>query len=502
MITISALIVSALNSDIVNSNQGIFSSQIKDDGLAKYRSVDYSRTSKPLKEYSRVTELMNGEHFDDILRDTPDDMRPGSIILFYNSSELSECNNDYINTDNFENDIINNLPSRAFLFASLYDMNEVPKRLWYKFTPERDLVLRFNITECPTLLWVSKECNGYTEWCVNKTDDNVSYLGCNNYVEKCVDTEIFDAKNKDGLDWMDWVNNKIEIPKIGGPNPDKQFNSIVEQENWIKGRDGVTTRTQIRNAYASPALPGFTELGYKVVKIPDNIMKEFILFYNKHRKQKRNENWNSYGATQVNGHEISPYLISLDLDPQFRDNIANNYIKPMLEEWVGFELKLTSHYGLREYHSGSMLRNHIDRMDLLVISVTLSLFHLKGNETDIDIDVNNYINEIDTWPQELKWPIESVDFNGNNIRYNHKPGTAVLYESAKLIHGRPYKLPSDYNGNDLVHIGSFCHFIPNDGSWNKNGHNRNAMNSMNRFTQNIKSQKIGFKPPAHYKPEL
>ena len=38
------------------------------------------------------------------------------------------------------------------------------------------------------------------------------------------------------------------------------------------------------------------------------------------------------------------------------------------------------------------------------------------------------------------------------------------YESAKLPHGRPFPLPKDHDGNDLIHVGSFCHFIPKDGT--------------------------------------
>lgn len=144
----------------------------------------------------------------------------------------------------------------------------------------------------------------------------------------------------------------------------------------------------------------------------------------------------------------------------FRDEMAKRYIQPVLENWIGFELELTSHYGLRQYHSGAWLRNHIDRMDLLVISVTFSILHLYANETDKVIDINNWQNEVNTWPDDIHWPLEAVDFHGNNVRYNHKPGTAILYESAKLPHGRPFPLPTDHEGNELIHVGSFCHFIP------------------------------------------
>jgi len=483
---------------------GVSSQYVIDDPLCKHRSVDNSKTHSPLKIKSRVVDLMNGEHFDDILRDTPNKMRPPSIVLFYNTT-TSACNDEF-RLLNFENNVINYLPSRAFLFASQYDVNAAPQRLWYKFTPERDLAKRFGINgeECLSLVWVPRECDGFTDWCINRIENGIEYLGCDEFVEQCKGFETYKGSNAPKIDgdWIDWVNKKIDTQassiEIGGPNPGKKFSSMHEQEKWISGRDSVTTTTQLRNAYGSPALPAFTKLGYKSVEIPPSVMNEFVIFYNKYKSQKRDENWGSWGQTQVNGHEVSPYLIYMDLDMHFRDAVANQFIKPLLEEWVGFELELSSHYGLREYHSGSWLRNHIDRIDVLVISVTLSLFHLKGNNTD-EIDLNT----IDQWPQGIEWPLEGVDFEGNNVRYNHKPGTMVFYESAKLIHGRPYPLPTDNNGNDLVHIGSFCHFRPKDGSWAKNGHATNAQRNIARFKQKERATKHpSFRPPKYYKGDL
>ena len=377
--------------------------------------------------HSRITDLMNGEHFDDMLRDTPDYMRPPSIVLFINTSD-HECMDEFNKMD-YENSIVQHLPSRAFLFAAKYDMWAAPRRLWYKFIPERDLAKRFGIKSCNTLVYAPRECNGFTKWCVNKTENDIQYMGCDNFIESCKNIRVFNKDNEDGLHWIEWVNKQIEsesVPELGGPNPDKKFADYKEQEGWIKGRDGVTTGTQLRNSYAAPALPAFTEKGYHSVKIPDIVMKEFLIFYNNHKHEKQDENWQSYGQTQVNGHEVSPYLIYMDLDMHFRDEMARRYIQPELEKWVGFPLELTSHYGLREYHSGAWLRNHIDRIDLLVISVTFSILHLRLNETTKYIDIQNWKNEIDTWPDDISWPLEAVDFQGNNVRYHHKPGTAIL----------------------------------------------------------------------------
>jgi len=460
------------------------------DPLAKFGNDDFSELTTPLYVGGRVMDLMNGEHFDNILQDTPDAMRPPAIVLFYDPSD-AQCQ-AVVNQLDFTDNVQFKLPSRAFLYAAKYDMNAAPKRTWYKWIPERDLARRFGVTQCPSLVFVPPKCNGHTEWCVRDTIDGVQYLGCEEFVEQCADWRIYggDFHNDDWLQWVEQMMANTSAPQLGGSRPGHVFGAFKEQERWIKGRDGTTTQTQLRNNWAAATLPAFSERGYKAMAMPDDLLREYVNFYVKYRGEKADENWNSNGQTQVNGHEVAPYMTSLDKDMALRDRIAQNFIKPMLEEWVGFPLQLTSHYGEREYYSGSWLRNHIDRMDVLVISATSSILHLTKNDT-ANFD-GSFLN---SWPDEFKgqWPLEGVDWQGNNVRYSHEPGTIVLYESAKFVHGRPYPLP----GQDLLHVGAFCHFIPADGTWAQNGHAVNARNNINRHTQNVRYTK----EPLYYPPK-
>ena len=62
------------------------------------------------------------------------------------------------------------LPSRESLLIGLYDYGSASKRSWYKFIPELDLQSRFNIKECPSLVYAPKEtCTGWTDWCVRES---------------------------------------------------------------------------------------------------------------------------------------------------------------------------------------------------------------------------------------------------------------------------------------------------------------------------------------------
>eukprot|EP01084_Bolivina_argentea_P150249 262400_1 len=135
--------------------------------LAPFRSDDRSQLTTPLYVGSRVMDLMNGEHFDNVLQDTPDHMRPPAIVLFHDPM-MTECKSKYDSMD-YIDAVTYQLPSRAFLFATRYDIRAAPQRTWYKFTPERDLAKRFGITQCPSLVWVPSKCSGWTDWCVRET---------------------------------------------------------------------------------------------------------------------------------------------------------------------------------------------------------------------------------------------------------------------------------------------------------------------------------------------
>eukprot|EP01084_Bolivina_argentea_P092801 166936_1 len=491
---ISFLLIYSYLSSVYSYIHGQSSEYILSDPKSKFHNDDYSEWTPQLQTGGRVIDLINAEFFDEHLRDTPDLMRPPSIVAFYNSFD-KECLSKYESFD-FEDIVEFQLPSRAWLFAAKYDIGAAPKRTWYKFIPERDLAKRFGIITCPSFVIVPSECNGHTQWCQREIINSVTYLGCDEYIDQCAGKYIIWNKqnNTNLLDWITKTLNESPKPQLGGsvlsgPNA-LNFTSMRQQESWLKSRDRVTQRENYRSVWVAPALPAFSELGYKVRVMEPSHLNEFKRFHNKWKRTHREpENTDTFGQTAVNVHEVEPFMVSLDHNYNFRDNIANKYIKPILEEWVGFELQLTSHYGIREYYSGASLKNHIDRIDVLIISATQSIGHIVCNVTkDGFCDDNDYIEW--SWPDDIKWPLEGVDFKGNNIRYDHKPGTVILYESAKFIHGRPYKLPKHPNHpkTQYVHLGSFCHFRPADGSWKRIGHDLNARGNLNRHTKG-----------AHYK---
>jgi len=354
------------------------------------------------------------------------ELRPGALVVFYRSNDEA-CMNAY-NAMNFKYEAEHTLPARERLMIGKYNMDFHDKRLLTEFSPEQDLPKRIGLGDtCPALVYVSRQCNGHTEWCIKDEGGPGLGVGCENFRDQCNGYRVWNGEGN----WVKWAKEQIESEPW--PALDLAFGSWKDQGEWIRRRERVTLNTHIRNNFLGPALPKYSETGTNMIPIPEKLKDELTKFYYKNVPNRNNEPWDIHGATQMNFHEVGTDLVYLDIDPVMRDELANKYIKPLLEEWSGIKLKLSSFYGLREYFPGSWLRNHIDRVDTHVISATLSL--LKPNSTK-------------------PWPIETVDWNGKRHRYEHKAGEMLMYESATRPHGRPYLLP------DGMHVGCFVHFAP------------------------------------------
>lgn len=376
---------------------------------------------------ARVMDLVNGLHFDDILMDTPDDLRPSAVVAFYNSSDPS-CMETY-SAWKWDHVAETKLPPRERLFISRYDMYAAPRRPWYKFVPELDLAKRMDVQRCPELVFVSRQNNGFLEWCKRgEPDAGLQYVGCDQYNDYLHDLEKWDQSEE-----MDqWIARKIQEEQ-DQPKLAQLFNTFAEQGQWILKRDITSTDNHLRNIYLSEAFPNFTATGFQVMPIPEELMKWLTEFYERNENTRRLERWESE-STQMSFTEIPTTFIDLDLEREAKEKIANEILKPIVEKWSNTTpLELTSFYGLREYPKGSFLKNHVDRIDTHILSVTIS-----------------FKKE----PSKHTWPMEVIQFSGDHVRHEHPEGTMLLYESSKLPHGRPYR------NRGGLHVGAFCHFKP------------------------------------------
>ena len=120
-------------------------------------------------------------------------------------------------------------------------------------------------------------------------------------------------------------------------------------------------------------------------------------------------------------------------DDAFNARLAEE-LRPLHEEWAGRPLVLSHCYGIRCYQRGTFLYNHVDRQPHFVSS-TICIDHAL----------------------DAPWPLTVVSLDGQVNRIDLAPGELVLYEGARLAHGRPYPLDGDF------YAGIFVHYYPADG---------------------------------------
>ena len=104
----------------------------------------------------------------------------------------------------------------------------------------------------------------------------------------------------------------------------------------------------------------YTELGFKKMKVPDNVWELVSQFWQANKDKPSNENW-PRGNTYTNHWESPTEFVSVEENSRIGGGGALKAkiwegMKPILTEWVGGEeLQPTSLYGIRIYRKGAVL---------------------------------------------------------------------------------------------------------------------------------------------------
>tara|TARA_B100000683_G_scaffold211271_1_gene205976 strand:+ start:49 stop:738 length:690 start_codon:yes stop_codon:yes gene_type:complete len=180
--------------------------------------------------------------------------------------------------------------------------------------------------------------------------------------------------------------------------------------------------------------PNVTEDGFRLIRTPAPVFDAVERFYNKsHATHRREED---DGGPLYNQHQIRTWHTPLPPDVK---RFVFDELQKTMEAWapsVG-PLKGTSAYGVRTYETGSYLHLHVDTAQTHVVSGIMNVAQELGGEQD--------------------WPVEILDHGGTLHAVNMKPGDLLLYESARLLHGRP----SPFKGRSYANV--FVHYQPQDG---------------------------------------
>jgi hypothetical protein len=187
--------------------------------------------------------------------------------------------------------------------------------------------------------------------------------------------------------------------------------------------------------YVQPQMvPAVTDSGFLHTKLPADTFAWLLEWYEANKEMHA-----------VLEHSVGPCMnqhvsesIMTHLPQHLKDQLSLE-VAPILKDWYGGELHLTSIYGVRKYTDGAVLRMHVDTVNTHVVSAI--------------INVGQRLRE--------DWPLLILDHDDAEHSISMQPGDMVLYESAKLLHGRP----SVFQGDAYENI--FIHYAPTEG-WDYN----------------------------------
>ena len=191
-------------------------------------------------------------------------------------------------------------------------------------------------------------------------------------------------------------------------------------------------------------VPSLHKVGFEIMKIPEDI---FAMILDSREKLLTNGNKWKIEALCDNGMQNCVRVVESDLSQECHLVSAENYLFLNLEksvkdevceklrlvaqDWLGgiVELTGTESYGIRKYTRGAIMLGHVDHLINHVVSAILNI------KQDVD----------------SPWPLQIYDHDDNLHEIFLQPGEMILYESAKLIHGRAKPLNGSSYENYFVH---------------------------------------------------
>jgi len=185
-------------------------------------------------------------------------------------------------------------------------------------------------------------------------------------------------------------------------------------------------------------VPIFTDEGFVKIKVPPktwSIIQDAYQIAKPHFKDEYNlidEDPENLGSRKhLNSDKFPVGTLFSGIDDEASQIITED-LRLILQEWSGRDLTPTATYGFRSYRDGCELKMHVDRLQTHVISATIC----------VDQKVNKH------------WPLDIFNHESEEFNVNMETGEMILYESARLVHGRQQRLDGE------SYVGLFVHFIP------------------------------------------
>lgn len=181
----------------------------------------------------------------------------------------------------------------------------------------------------------------------------------------------------------------------------------------------------------SEDLPRLSELGFKVVKVPEKTFQLIQEAYNLLKPSVRPEEWGGITNFIHDNQGNAPVeIFPMDSFTRIREIIAEE-LQPLHEEFIGNKERLIPKwiYGIRSYKRGAILEPHTDTL------VTHHISSIVIVDKQVDRD----------------WPLDIQDHRGRWHKVYAEPGEMILYESATNKHGRIEPFEGEYFRNFFLH---------------------------------------------------
>ena len=165
-----------------------------------------------------------------------------------------------------------------------------------------------------------------------------------------------------------------------------------------------------------PNTEGWKQHGFGLTRCPEPLLADL-----------RKATWEGFDDKYCEGRSPTmqgdyPWIIER---PELMDRVQH-VVHQYVEAWAGVQLADPVMYGLRLFRNDSALRMHIDK---------------KGT------NAIGFVLHVDSSDDAEPWPFVIEDFLGRTNQVYLTPGDMIIFESSKLMHGRPSKLAGSWYAN-------------------------------------------------------
>ena len=429
-------------------------------------------------------EIWNGEHLQDVLCNKENVVTKNSLLITYGP----QCKS--IAEEMWTGLLKAPLPSSQYLTLLRHDHMSAPNNTWFDYGNTYDLTYRLHITNCLEIYYLkegttldhymkypSSDYRGLVTWIWDHLQINVSvwndmekplHVMLEGYIPNEKDNYPLEANKvislatymsnliilystveEEFLDGYEVISSTLikatDKSRYKGKEEMWRIRSHLEQRENEESFKLFLCSHQKRhfNILTQPqSVPSFTEKGYLLTKTPPHVHEMLLKIFEDNKFQLSQEYYPDH-FTVWNLDEISIKQVTIS---EGKTLYLSEELQPILENWCNCALHPTKGDGIvtriRMYPKGSKVRMHVDEVES---------GHVIGAILQVAQDPNMSGKD--------RWPLEVIDFHGQRKEIFMNPGDMVLFESSKLVHGRPRTLPGDY------YVNSFFYYTPNTG-WN------------------------------------